>query len=225
MAYRRTAIRQFSLANRAYRNAVVTFSKVDPITLVPTGVPAVLYAEPYGAEVAVNPYTMDAEGKFSVPLYVEEPVIAIVNASSVGVHQTGIIYPDSGGFKGLWATGTDYLPSEFVRDGAAGHDSEDATARRREVYGRARDSDRLQLQPRRHEHLHDDGRALPRSGDEHRTHAGAANSVSTRRDGDIQRRERRDRRGLYHPGGDTGDDPRRAHRISRDPRRHRPVHE
>lgn len=120
MAYRRTAIRQFSLANRAYRNAVVTFSKVDPITLVPTGVPAVLYAEPYGDEVAINPYTMDAEGKFSVPLYVEEPVIAIVNASSVGVHQTGIIYPDSGGFKGVWATGTDYLPSEFVRDGAAG---------------------------------------------------------------------------------------------------------
>ena len=120
MAYRRTAIRQFSIANAAYRNANITFSKVNPTTLEATGIPAVLYQEPSGTTTAPNPYTLDSEGKFIAPVYIEEPVIAIVNTSAVGSHQTGIINPDSGGWKGDWAADTDYLPGEFVRDGAAG---------------------------------------------------------------------------------------------------------
>ena len=120
MAYRRTAIRQFSIANSAYRNAVITFYKVNQETQEASPLLAPVYTGASGSTQAANPYTLDAYGKFSVPLYVEEPTIISVNQSAVGSHQTRILYPDAAGFRGDWATDTDYLPGEFVRDGSAG---------------------------------------------------------------------------------------------------------
>ena len=119
--YRRTAIRQFSVANNAYKNAVVLFSKIDPTTLLPTSVAATIYANATGADTVPNPYTMDANGKFSTPVYCDEPVVAIITQSTIGAHQTGIIYPISaGGWKGAWTTSTVYLPDDLVVDGASG---------------------------------------------------------------------------------------------------------
>jgi aerobic C4-dicarboxylate transport protein len=53
---------------------------------------------------------------------------------------------------------------QLVRDRAAAHDRQDGAPRRVEVRGRPRHPDRLQLQPRRHQHQHDPGDALPRPG-------------------------------------------------------------
>ena len=53
--------------------------------------------------------------------------------------------------------------------GAAAHDRQDGESRLREVGRRPRHPDRLLLQPRRHLHLPDDGRAVPGAGDQHAT--------------------------------------------------------
>ena len=60
----------------------------------------------------------------------------------------------------------------IVRDGAAAHDPEDGASRRLEIGGRPGHPHRLQLQPRRHQHLHDAGDPLPRAGDQHAAHTG-----------------------------------------------------
>ena len=54
-----------------------------------------------------------------------------------------------------------------VGDGAAADDPEDGASRRLALGGRPRHSDRLQLQPRRHQHLHDAGDAVSGAGDQH----------------------------------------------------------
>ena len=54
-----------------------------------------------------------------------------------------------------------------VGNRAAAHDAEDGAARRLEIGGRPRDPDRLQLQSRRHQHLHDAVDAVSRAGDQH----------------------------------------------------------
>jgi aerobic C4-dicarboxylate transport protein len=56
-------------------------------------------------------------------------------------------------------------------DRAAAHDAEDEASGRLGVGGRAGDPGRLQLQPGRHQHLHDACDAVPRPGDEHAAHA------------------------------------------------------
>ena len=58
-----------------------------------------------------------------------------------------------------------------LRIGAAAHDRQDGESRLRALRRRPRHPDRLLVQPRRHLHLPDDGRDLPRPGDEHRSHA------------------------------------------------------
>ena len=59
----------------------------------------------------------------------------------------------------------------LVRVGAAAHDRQNGESRLREVGRRPRHPDRLLLQPRRHLHLSDDGRAVPGPGDQHRPDA------------------------------------------------------
>ena len=56
--------------------------------------------------------------------------------------------------------------------------AEDGAPRRVEVGGRPGDPDRLQLQPRRHQHLHDAGDAVPGAGHQHAAHASARSSAS-----------------------------------------------
>ena len=65
-----------------------------------------------------------------------------------------------------------------VGDRAAAHAAEDGASRRVEVGGRPGDPDRLQLQPRRHQHLHDAGDAVPGAGHQHAAHASARSSAS-----------------------------------------------
>ena len=86
-------------------------------------------------------------------------------------------------------------------------------------------SDRLQLQPRWHEHLHDNCSGIPGPGDEHSPGSWATACSSGRRDAFIQRRHRRHRRRFHYAGSDTLGAPICSDRLTGYPRRHRSIHE
>jgi hypothetical protein len=93
MAYRRTSISTFALANRAYTNSLVAFHQVDPVTKARLPTLAALYDSPTAGTTQPNPYTLDGDGKFAVPVYCAEPVIALVSGSELGAHETGLWVP------------------------------------------------------------------------------------------------------------------------------------
>lgn len=120
MAFRRTLLKQFSLANSAYIAASVAFYRVDPDTKERTDTLATLYAGISGVAQVANPYTLDGNGKFATPVYIEEPVVGVINESDLGTHETGIVSPQSSGWRGDWSAEESYLPGELVRDGSEG---------------------------------------------------------------------------------------------------------
>lgn len=122
----RTRILDFELANPIYRGASVTFFTVD-VAGVKTATKATLYATPTGVTTLANPQRLDSKGKFAQAVYADVPVIGSVDGIHVPDHDTGIIFP-LGLFRGDWAAGTLYYPSEFVRDGAAGANTLDIYA-------------------------------------------------------------------------------------------------
>lgn len=118
---RRTALRLFSLANRAYRNATVTFYTVDSDTLERTQTLATVYNAPTGGAAVSNPYTLDSDGRAPDVLYTDATIVAVIGNSDLGEHATGLIYPQSAaGWRGVWETGVGYLLGEWVKDGSNG---------------------------------------------------------------------------------------------------------
>jgi hypothetical protein len=122
MAYRRTSIGTFALANRAYTNADVAFYQIDPITQARLVTLAPLYDSPTANTTQPNPITLDGDGKFAVPIYVDEPVIGIVSGSEVGGHETGILYPLQRSFRGTWTAATTYYTDDLVREPGGAYD-------------------------------------------------------------------------------------------------------
>lgn len=120
MPARRTLLRMFSLANRAYINSVVSFYTVDPDTKEREETLATLYQGLSGTDTVPNPYTLDGDGKLSAPVYHDVPVIAVINESELGQHETGVIQPISSGWRDVWESGLVYYPGELVRDGVNG---------------------------------------------------------------------------------------------------------
>lgn len=93
MAYKRTAIPFFELANSAYASSVVTFfgvSDTDNSRLTTT---ITLYSAKTGSATVSNPYTLDSDGKFSSAVYAEARFIAVVEAVDGQEHETGIWEP------------------------------------------------------------------------------------------------------------------------------------
>lgn len=82
-------INDFALANPAYVGGTVSFWTVSGG--VKTATLATLYAGSTGATALTNPRTLDSDGKFSVPVYVEVPVIATVSGLTISDHDTGIM--------------------------------------------------------------------------------------------------------------------------------------
>ena len=109
---------------------------------------------------------------------------------------------------------------EFLRDRAAGAHRKNAAPRLLAINGRRRGADGLQLQSRRHKHLHGDGRDLPRAGDEHAARSAPADRPAARRDDHLERRKRRDRRGLRDPRRHALRDEDNPHRVRRAAARH-----
>lgn len=97
MATFRGTIPDFQLANSLYVGATVSFFTVDG-SGNPTATLATLYAAPTGTQTLLNPQALDSEGKFQVPVYIEQPVVASVVGATVGSHVTGVIglSPDTG---------------------------------------------------------------------------------------------------------------------------------
>jgi microcystin-dependent protein len=116
MAQLRSQIPDFQLANPRYVGATVTFYTVDGDG-DKTATLATLYSGPLGSGTVANPQTLDGDGKFSSPVYIDEPVIGEVVGSSVGSHDTGIIAP-RGTWKGDWVTLTRYISGDLIRDPA-----------------------------------------------------------------------------------------------------------
>ena len=82
-------INDFALANPAYVGATVSFWTVSGGAK--TATLATLYAASTGSTTLSNPRTLDSDGKFSVPVYVEVPTIATVSGLTVADHDTGIM--------------------------------------------------------------------------------------------------------------------------------------
>lgn len=93
MAYARTAIPFFELANAAYASGTISFFAVDPTTNVRLTTLITLYAAKTGTTTVTNPYTLDSDGKFSAPVYAEDRFICVVTDIDGQQHTTGIWSP------------------------------------------------------------------------------------------------------------------------------------
>ena len=82
-------INDFALGNPAYVGATVSFWTVSGGAK--TATLATLYAASTGSTTLTNPRTLDSDGKFSVPVYIEVPTIATVSGLTVADHDTGIM--------------------------------------------------------------------------------------------------------------------------------------
>jgi len=90
MTEARVSVQDFSLANPIYIGARVTFWTVDG-TGAKTTTAATLYSTATGSTTLANPQTLDGEGKFSAPVYINGPVVATVSGRNVASHDTGVI--------------------------------------------------------------------------------------------------------------------------------------
>lgn len=115
----RSTIQDFQLANPLYTGASVTFYTVDEAG-EQTETLATLYAAPTGTQTAANPQILDADGKFTAPVYTEVPLIAEVVSANVGSHTTGAINT-RGTWRSGWATATVYYTTDFVTDTDTGN--------------------------------------------------------------------------------------------------------
>lgn len=113
MAFRST-IPDFQLANPLYTAAQVSFYTVDEGG-ISTGTLATLYASATGSTTAANPQTLDSDGKFEAPVYIDEPVIAEVVGVNVQSHSTGAINA-RGTYRGSFEPDTIYYATDFVLD-------------------------------------------------------------------------------------------------------------
>lgn len=114
MAAFRTTIADFQLANPIYTGARITFTTVDEDG-VSTGTLATLYTSATGTTTAANPQTLDADGKFTAAVYIDEPVIAEVVGANIGSHETGPIGVN-GRNRGNYAVDIVYYSGDFIRD-------------------------------------------------------------------------------------------------------------
>lgn len=109
----RVALPDFALRNPAYAGATVDVWTVDT-SLVKTGTRATLYANPTGATTRTNPQTLDSQGKWAQPVYVDRPVVMTVTPVSGSAHDTAVsdLFPR---WRGVWASGVTYYPNERVQ--------------------------------------------------------------------------------------------------------------
>lgn len=93
MAFKRTAIPFFELANAAYASSTVTFFGVSDTDNSRLSTTITLYSAKTGSTTVSNPYTLDSDGKFSSPVYAEARTIAVVEDVDGNEHSTGIWEP------------------------------------------------------------------------------------------------------------------------------------
>ena len=123
----RICVHQFSIANEAYIGASVSFFTVDGAG-AKTATLATLYDSTTGAGTLSNPQTLDSEGKFAQPVYIDTPVIGAVSGLGFTDHDTGIINLIVND-RGDWATAAVYAVNDLVNDAAVTGNKYICTAR------------------------------------------------------------------------------------------------
>lgn len=111
MATVRNSIPDFSVANPFYAGATVTIYTVDE-NLAATATKATLYDAPTGSGTLTNAQTLDSEGKWEQPVYVDRPVVMSVQTGS-GTHSTGVVGLGPR-WRGIYTIGQTYYPGEFL---------------------------------------------------------------------------------------------------------------
>ena len=86
----RFSIPDFELANFIYRGGRVHIYTVDDDG-VKTDTLATLYDAQTGSVTLRNPQRLDSEGKFNVPVYVDEAVVCVISGLGAPDHETGVI--------------------------------------------------------------------------------------------------------------------------------------
>lgn len=87
----RTSVQDFSIANRVYAGAQVTAYTIDA-NGDKTSTKATLYDAVSGSDTLDNPQTLDSDGRFTVPVYIEEPIIlSITGARDIDAHDSGVV--------------------------------------------------------------------------------------------------------------------------------------
>ncbi len=86
----RFSIPDFSLANPIYAGGRVNIYTID-VNGVRTDTLATLYAATTGTTTLRNPQRLDGFGKFAQPVYVDQPVVAVVTGLTIPDHETGVI--------------------------------------------------------------------------------------------------------------------------------------
>lgn len=107
MAFVRSSISDFSLANAYYAAATVTVYAADAYGARTTTL-APLFEAVTGTAQLTNPQTLSSLGKFVRPVYVDRDVVAVVTGTSIETHETGVITTNSY---------TDYLVDPLTGDG------------------------------------------------------------------------------------------------------------
>lgn len=122
MSYPRSSIQDFQLANPLYVGATIAFYLTD-VNGAKTSTLANLYAGTTGNTLLPNPQTLDSHGKFTVPVYIADPVIGHISnlISEVPDHDTGIISPPGGRNRGEYLSGERYYPDNLIQDPATGY--------------------------------------------------------------------------------------------------------
>lgn len=111
-------INDFALANPAYAGGTVSFYTVSGGAKTTTL--ATLYAASTGSTTLANPRTLDSDGKFSVPVYVEVPTVATVSGLTVADHDTGIMGLTEGAASTSAAAAAASAAAALVSQSAAG---------------------------------------------------------------------------------------------------------
>ena len=119
----RISLVDFSLANPFYIGATVTAYTVDNNGDATT-TKATLYDSFSGTGTLANPQTLDSEGKFAAPVYIEDNVVLTVTGLTIPDHSTGVI-TTLGTWRGTWVTATTYYPGDVLVDGANGNNTLD----------------------------------------------------------------------------------------------------
>lgn len=92
MAFQRTALPFFALANSLYASATVTIWVADSAG-AKTTTRATLYTATTGTATIANPVTLNAEGRFETPPFIDDLVIVEVTDASVSDHETAVFRP------------------------------------------------------------------------------------------------------------------------------------
>lgn len=118
----RTLLKDFSLANPLYADASVSVFVVNATDWTTTTTLATLYKTPTGTDQHGNPLTLDGDGKWPTPVYVDADVVMRVTGAAVPAHDTAIVSAaaayvgdeitsaDAGAADALPATPSGYAP-------------------------------------------------------------------------------------------------------------------